>query len=72
MTAVNNLTADPLLVNPTNSFPSADHAGYSNDYRLASGSPALDFGSLTYALPIALGPACRPQSAGPDAGALER
>lgn len=69
---MNNLAADPLLVNPSNSVPSTDHVGYSNDYHLLAGSPALDFGDPTYATPLALGPACRPQGLGPDAGVYDR
>lgn len=69
--ATNNLVANPLLVNPANSVPSTTHAGYSNDYHLGAGSPAINFATVTYALPFDIGGVCRPRGAGPDAGVYE-
>lgn len=71
-TVTNNVVADPLLVNPASSIPSTTHQAYSNDYRLQSGSPAIDFASVAYALPFDLAGVCRPKGAGPDAGAYEQ
>ncbi len=71
-TIQNNIVANPLLVNPATSVPSNTHAGYSNDYHLQAGSPALGFANRGYALPFALGWVCRPRGSGPDAGAYEQ
>ena len=71
-TVTNNVVADPLLVNPASSVPSTTHQGYSNDYHLKSGSPAIDFASVLYALPFDIGGVCRPKGQGPDAGAVEQ
>src|SRR5215510_14664688 len=71
-TVTNNVVADPLLANPVSSVPSTTHQGYSNDYHLKSGSPAIDFASVLYALPFDLGGVCRPKGQGPDAGAVEQ
>jgi len=71
-TITNNVVANPLLVNPANSVPSTTHQAYSNDYHLQSGSPAINFGTATYALPFAIDGNCRPQGSGPDAGAYEQ
>ena len=71
-TVTNNVVADPLLVNPVSSVPGATHQAYSNDYHLKSGSPAIDFASVVYALPFDLGGVCRPKGKGPDAGAYEQ
>src|ERR1043166_3374204 len=49
-TVTSNLVADPLLVNPVSSESSTTHQGYSNDYHLKPGSPAIDFASVVYAL----------------------
>ena len=71
-TIVNNKVADPLLVSPASSVPSTTHQGYTNDYHVRSGSPAIDFASAAYALPFDLGGVCRPRGAGPDAGVYEQ
>jgi hypothetical protein len=71
-TIQNNIVANPLLVNPATSVPSNIHTGYSNDYHLQAGSPALGFASRGYALPFALGWVCRPRGSGPDAGVYEQ
>jgi len=71
-TVTNNVVADPLLVNPASSVPSTTHQAYANDYHLKSGSPAIDFASVVYALPFDLGGVCRPKGQGPDAGAYEQ
>ncbi len=71
-TVVNNVVADPDLVNPTNSTPSTTHQGYSNDYHVRSGSRAIDFASVQYALPFDIAGVCRPRGASPDAGAYEQ
>jgi len=71
-TVTNNVVADPLLANPASSAPSTTHQGYSNDYHLKSGSPAIDFASVLYALPFDFGGVCRPKGQGPDAGAIEQ
>ncbi|HKC47569.1 MAG TPA: Ig-like domain-containing protein [Gemmatimonadales bacterium] len=71
-TVTNNVVADPLLANPVSSAPSTTHQGYSNDYHLKSGSPAIDFASVLYALPFDFGGVCRPKGQGPDAGAIEQ
>lgn len=71
-TVTNNVVADPQLVNPVSSEPSTTHQGYSNDYHLKSGSPAIDFASVLYALPFDIGGVCRPKGQGPDAGAVEQ
>lgn len=70
-TIINNVVADPRLVNPASSIPSSTHQGYANDYHVRSGSPAIDFASTAYALPFDLGGVCRPRGAGPDAGVYE-
>jgi parallel beta-helix repeat protein len=70
-TIINNKVADPLLVSPVSSVPSTTHQGFTNDYHVRSGSPAIDFASATYALPFDLGGVCRPLGAGPDAGVYE-
>jgi hypothetical protein len=72
VTVVNNVVADPDLVNPVSSTPSTTHVGYSNDYHLRNGSRAIDFASATYALPYDLAGTCRPRGASPDAGAYEQ
>jgi hypothetical protein len=71
-TIQNNIVANPLLVNPATSVPSNTHTGYSNDYHVLAGSPALSFASRVYALPFALGWVCRPRGSGPDAGVYEQ
>lgn len=71
-TIVNNVVADPDLVNPVSSTPSTTHQGYANDYHLRDGSPASDFASATYALPYDIAGTCRPRGARPDAGAYEQ
>ena len=71
-TVTNNVVANPLLVNPASSVPSTTHQGYSNDYHLQPGSPAIDFASVVYALPFDIGGVCRPKGLGPDAGAVEQ
>jgi hypothetical protein len=71
-TVTNNVVADPLLVNPVSSVPSTTHQGYSNDYHLKPGSPAIDFASVVYTLPFDIGGVCRPKGQGPDAGAIEQ
>ena len=71
-TVTNNVVADPLLVNPVSSVPSTTHQAYANDYHLKSGSPAIDFASVVYALPFDLSGVCRPKGPGPDAGAIEQ
>ena len=71
-TIVNNKVADPLLVSPVSSVPSTTHQGFTNDYHVMSGSPAIDFASAGYALPFDLVGICRPRGAGPDAGVYER
>jgi hypothetical protein len=71
-TIVNNLVADPDLVNPSSSTPSTTHQAYSNDYHVRSGSPALGFASVTYVLPYDIVGMCRPRGGAPDAGAYEQ
>ena len=71
-TIINNRVADPLLVSPVSSVPSTTHQGYTNDYHVRSGSPAIGFASLSYALPFDIVGVCRPVGTGPDAGAYER
>ena len=70
-TLINNVEADPRLVNPTNSVPGPNHVGYTNDYQLGAGSPAINFGSPAYAPPADIRGLCRPTGAS-DAGAFER
>ena len=70
-TVQNNLVADPLFMNPVSSAPSTTHQGYSNNYHMKAGSPALDFGSPLYALPFDIAGVCRARGNGPDAGAYE-
>ena len=71
-TIINNRVADPLLVSPVNSVPSTTHEGYTNDYHVRSGSPAIGFANSSYALPFDIVGVCRPVGTGPDAGAYER
>ncbi len=71
-TIINNKVADPLLVSPVSSVPSTTHEGYTNDYHVRSGSPAIGFASPSYALPFDIVGVCRPMGTGPDAGAYER
>jgi len=71
-TRINNLVADPLMENPAGSVVTDSHVGYSNDYRLRAGSPAIDFASAAYASPFDIINLCRAQGAGADAGAYER
>jgi hypothetical protein len=71
-TIVNNVVADPDLVNPASSTPSTTHQSYSNDYHLRGGSPAFGLASAVYALPFDLAGVCRPQGGSIDAGAYEQ
>jgi len=56
-----NTVADPRFVN---------RAG--GDFHVQTGSPAIDFGQVEYALPDDLDGAARPQGSGPDSGSYER
>ena len=71
-TRIDNLVADPLLVNPNDDPPGPWHVGYSNDYRLTAASPAIGYAVATYATPLDLAGVCRLQDGRPDVGALER
>lgn len=71
-TIIEPLVADPLLVNPMTSVVTDSHQGYSNDYHLRDGSPAIDYADTRYALPFDIDGVCRPMGSGPDAGAYER
>ena len=55
----------------TDTSTTTTHQGYANDYHLQNGSPAIDFGRVTYALPFAIDGVCRPHGAHADAGAYE-
>lgn len=71
-TIVNNVAADPDLINPSSSTPSTTHQAYANDYHLRSGSRAIDFATAQYALPFDIVGVCRPRGSAPDAGAYEQ
>lgn len=68
-TIINNVVADPMLVNPA---VATDHQNPSpnTDNQLRAGSPAIGFAAPNYALPFDITGKCR--GASPDAGAYER
>jgi hypothetical protein len=70
-TPVDNVVADPYLINATASTPSTEHQAYANDLRLKAGSPALDRADPAYASPFDIDGVCRVRGSGADLGAYE-
>ncbi len=68
-TVINNIVANPLLVNPA---VATDHQNPSptTDNRLQAGSPAIGFADPNYTLPYDITGKCRGST--PDAGAYQR
>ena len=68
-TVINNVVANPLLVNPA---VATDHQNPNptTDNQLQAGSPAIGFADPNYSLPFDITGKCR--GASPDAGAYER
>jgi hypothetical protein len=71
-TVVDNIVADPFLVNATASAPSTSHQAYANDLHLKPGSPAIDRADPLYAAPFDITGVCRVRGNAADLGAYER
>jgi uncharacterized protein YjdB len=68
-TIINNVVADPMLVNPAVATD-RQNPNPNTDNQLRAGSPAIGFAALNYAVPFDITGKCR--GASPDAGAYER
>jgi hypothetical protein len=69
-TMIKPLIANPLLVNPSDGTVPHQVQNPGTDNRLQSGSPAIGYADLNYALPFDMTGKCRGNA--PDAGAYQR